>query len=667
MGFWKSILPPVIWNAGAKIYKDELREQQIDSLPNRDAYNSWEYMSGVSKEEDEAAFVSAYMRHSWVYVCVNVIARSGAGVPFLVYDSPETKKIITHKEEPFLRIFERPNPFDSFYDLVEGTLIFMGLTGDAYWEKVGDPAAPIALYLLQSDKVTPVPSRKAGPAEYIYKPNQTEFRFSPDQLVHFKYFNPRKEIQGLSPARPLTNSLVSDFYAMSYNKEFFKRGGRIEGCLSVDGTLTTKERERLHSEWSQMYEGASGRKTAVLEKGMKYERTSATPKDAEFSQSRKSNREEILGAYGVPPVLVGVLEHASYANAKEQKRAFWENTEIPILTKLQWTITNDILRRKNENWTGEFDLTVVEALKESEETRATIQNEKVKIGRLTINEARAEDGLGPVPWGDVWYAPLGTSPIGKRAKENPKDALRKAAEKEWLDFFKVQEDFFAKVMRQIFADQKDTILKKFSELSAENKIEKVDIAETIFDVISQSEKMKKRLKPLYITIMGNTGKRDKQKFNFTFDFVTSDPIVVEWVGEKAGAAIKMINETTLKSLRETLGLGMDAGETIRQLTDRIQKLFDDADSYRAGRIAQTEVISATNKTHFLYYSGAGVEKKSWMTVHDAKVRHSHLAAEAQGAIPINENFSNGLSFPGDPSGPAEEVIECRCALNPEFD
>jgi hypothetical protein len=35
---------------------------------------------------------------------------------------------------------------------------------------------------------------------------------------------------------------------------------------------------------------------------------------------------------------------------------------------------------------------------------------------------------------------------------------------------------------------------------------------------------------------------------------------------------------------------------------------------------------------------------------------------AQGRIGINEPFTNGLMYPLDPTGAADEVINCRCVL-----
>ena len=56
--------------------------------------------------------------------------------------------------------------------------------------------------------------------------------------------------------------------------------------------------------------------------------------------------------------------------------------------------------------------------------------------------------------------------------------------------------------------------------------------------------------------------------------------------------------------------------------------------------------------------GANVLKQ-WDATLDGRTRPSH--ARIDGEIrETDEEYSNGLMFPGDPSGPAAEVINCRC-------
>jgi hypothetical protein len=62
---------------------------------------------------------------------------------------------------------------------------------------------------------------------------------------------------------------------------------------------------------------------------------------------------------------------------------------------------------------------------------------------------------------------------------------------------------------------------------------------------------------------------------------------------------------------------------------------------------------------------AKVEKKGWQASNLENVRASHLQAEQSYSkgIPLDKPFRVGgaeLMYPGDPNGPAQEVINCRC-------
>ena len=71
---------------------------------------------------------------------------------------------------------------------------------------------------------------------------------------------------------------------------------------------------------------------------------------------------------------------------------------------------------------------------------------------------------------------------------------------------------------------------------------------------------------------------------------------------------------------------------------------------------------AMNGGQQLYYEESGVEQKMWVSSGDAVVRDTHAAMNGE-IRRVKQSFSNGMEFPGG-DGPAEEVINCRCALSP---
>jgi hypothetical protein len=57
---------------------------------------------------------------------------------------------------------------------------------------------------------------------------------------------------------------------------------------------------------------------------------------------------------------------------------------------------------------------------------------------------------------------------------------------------------------------------------------------------------------------------------------------------------------------------------------------------------------------------AGAGMKMWQT-NSGNPRASHSAMGGE-TVPIGELFSNGMDWPGDPGGGAEEVANCNCSL-----
>jgi SPP1 gp7 family putative phage head morphogenesis protein len=127
--------------------------------------------------------------------------------------------------------------------------------------------------------------------------------------------------------------------------------------------------------------------------------------------------------------------------------------------------------------------------------------------------------------------------------------------------------------------------------------------------------------------------------------------------------ISNCSQNDYEQIQRSLVEGLDKGETMRELTKRVQKEFNGVDKDRAFIIAQTETSAASGRASFESVKGTTFTTKRWVTSDDDEVRPSHAACQAQGAIPIDEPFSNGLMYPGDLSaGKPDECIGCRCFL-----
>lgn len=124
--------------------------------------------------------------------------------------------------------------------------------------------------------------------------------------------------------------------------------------------------------------------------------------------------------------------------------------------------------------------------------------------------------------------------------------------------------------------------------------------------------------------------------------------------------------------RHTLAEGVAAGEDIEALTARVAGAAGLAEP-RARVIARTEVIGAHNAATVAQARMLGDASvvKEWLATPgpagagcDAHTRPTHCAADGQ-RVRIGTRFVVGgahLDYPGDPTGPANEIVQCRCSI-----
>lgn len=130
---------------------------------------------------------------------------------------------------------------------------------------------------------------------------------------------------------------------------------------------------------------------------------------------------------------------------------------------------------------------------------------------------------------------------------------------------------------------------------------------------------------------------------------------------------RMVNfaDSLWEDVRTELSDGVRLGESTEQLASRVQAVGSVAEP-RARVVARTEVHTAveTGAHDQMRMFGFNDDDtvKVWESTHDGRTRMTHAEADGQ-RVALSQAFSVGggsLMYPGDPGGPADEVINCRC-------
>ena len=135
------------------------------------------------------------------------------------------------------------------------------------------------------------------------------------------------------------------------------------------------------------------------------------------------------------------------------------------------------------------------------------------------------------------------------------------------------------------------------------------------------------------------------------------------LGENVGMLKKHITAQVSRGIAN----GYSYEQVAQQLALKMKGTYNNAGGALAYamRIARTEghriqIQGAMDACYKAKDMGADVVKQ-WDSTLDDSTRESHIAVDGE-IRELDEEFSNGLMFPGDPSGKAAEVINCRCAL-----
>lgn len=147
----------------------------------------------------------------------------------------------------------------------------------------------------------------------------------------------------------------------------------------------------------------------------------------------------------------------------------------------------------------------------------------------------------------------------------------------------------------------------------------------------------------------------------------------EVVRERIGGVVM----TTRINIIRAIAKGFVDGLSIDEIADLIMKQALQISESRAKTIARTEIHGAANYGSWQAAKRAGVaSKKEWLSAQDIRTRSieagdewDHLKYDGT-TVGMDETFSfqsskgqrDALQYPGDPSGAAGNVINCRCTL-----
>lgn len=127
---------------------------------------------------------------------------------------------------------------------------------------------------------------------------------------------------------------------------------------------------------------------------------------------------------------------------------------------------------------------------------------------------------------------------------------------------------------------------------------------------------------------------------------------------------KLHNAWMRNKLTSELLSGISKGYSIPKIAKSFERVSNMSRA-TAIRNARTAVTGAQNAGRLVAYQEAEKQgqniQKEWIATKDGRTRDSHAWQDGE-RVNVNDYFSNGLMYPGDPSGAPSEVYNCRCTM-----
>lgn len=606
----------------------------------------------------------------WVFGCTNKRATGLATIDFKLYEKKgnNVEEVLSHE---ILELLYRINPQQTKFDFMQLSVIYLDLFGVSPWyvHREVEGGNPTQMYLLRPEYLKMKTDKQGQAVGYKYQIGTFVKEFSADEIMYLKNPNPADPTKGMGIIESVRGTVLNEDYITQSNNNLLKNSARPSGVIEADGEIDKTVAKRLKKSFKSNYQGYDNvGDVMVFGNGAKFKALSLPPKDLDFIESKRMNRDEILSMFGVPKPIMGIYDDVNLASAKTAEYIFAKWTLEPLMTKYTEQLNEFLLPmfKNSENLWLDF-----EPIAKEDEELALRKREAGYNKWLTTNEVREMDGFAPINGGDYIYMPFSVMPTIGGAKSDKKEYIKLKSERKSVAPQKAKEiikrinnrnlkidkasekvadiivnklksDKIVKVVKKkailtkkgLNSEQIETFYKArmeeevtlennwrkaFIELFNDQRDRFVNAVETGqkavienygIDVESEIATTITVIEPLmYESLM--VGTRQASELIGESTVVDMD-YIKDWLDTAKVDVATSITNTTVEKFSKIIEDGANDGLSNAKIAQQVSDVFDKVTEYRADMIARTETARAVTESHRKTYEHYGFFDVKWL-------------------------------------------------------
>ncbi|MGH9614863.1 MAG: phage portal protein, partial [Bryobacteraceae bacterium] len=627
------------------------------------------------------------MYTSWTFACINAIAGDVAMMELISQRRNTEREWTTVADTDALKLLRKPNPIMTGMDILFATEAWKHVDGNSYWYVAYNAKKqPIELWPVDPQRVVILKDEITIVGGYQFLNMQGKFvDLDLFEMIHFKTFNPDDAYVGKSTLQAASTAIETDVYTGQWNKNYFKNSAIPDAVLQTDKKLSTEVYKRIKASWHSEYGGISNaHKTAILEEGLNLKPTSLSHKDMDFLNLKNATRDDICAFFRVPKLILGFVEGTNRASAETIEYVY---TKKNIMLEMQFLVDKlnafylplwGVDPNKERIW-------YKNPVADDEQLLITKKNAGIQYGYYKYNEVRAMDNLPPVPGGDVLYIPTLVQPLPANPKddssetsdgEEPSDEednqppqKRIKSMTQTYQKCKVQEG--KKEIVKIYDKMKDYTIDRLTSqksMKGGRRVKsKPSLAQSLRKALSDDEDgavsdttladnalsgFIDTFSPEVLAFIegftpeifqkGGSAVMEGASVDGVFDL--KNPRAVAWLQDHALELATEVPKTIKGEMAQVIQAGVDSGASTDTIRDNIIQFYEDQSSWRAERVARTEVTTAYEQGSLEGAKQSDFTEKMWEK-RGATSPDICNGNEEQGWIGITENFISGHDCP----------------------
>lgn len=629
-------------------------------------------------------------------------------------------------EHPVLDLLDKFNSVNTASEAFYITSANLELAGDMFFLK-NKSYQPTELYLLDPTKMTVEPEDNGfAVKQYIYKRTvngkDKEEKYQPDQILPLKTPNPENPLRGKSTVAAAAVTIDTSNLAQAFLKQFFENGAIVNFALTTEQRVSQDDIRRMQVQLRKEYGGVRNAfKALILGGGFDVKPVQHTNKEMAILELETAMRDKIMAMFKNTKASLGIVEDVNRANA-EASLASWKNSVIkPKMMRIVDCLNEYLVPDYGDNLILGFKDPVPEdrTAKIDEATKLVdkviaVNEARVLLGYQALPDSRFDELISARERQDAQQQAMQQKPpekpksletinvdrhfrrtglykrytlykelyakahdLAKRLMvskaQKPVQARKKAYQSyEDAEAFRYWEKQMSQAERieEEFSTRLDQYLQGIEERAIDQLAQNATKAGTpsrrTKDLVDEEAEVQAALDlftPLLKDMSDLAGTEAFDLLGLSRIYSPSRKIhetVQEFVKKMANSVVS----TDSQKLEMILNEGLDQGQSVAEIEQRIRSEFSGFRKTQSENIARTEVLRASNAGTLDAFKQSGVVSKAqWYTARDDRVEP--MCAELDGKIvPLGraffeDDYSSGVQPPLHP--------RCRCTLLPVID